>query len=98
MDEVRDERSRSISLVEIQRNLKTSKYSFLSPFSATNETSPLIYLKYIVTEAEIPKINALKKSPLNAKPPLFLGMLTPQSTCTLCHLVTAIGPFALQAH
>lgn len=25
-------------------------------------------------------------------------MLTPQSTCTLCHLVSAIGPFALQAH
>lgn len=54
-------------LVEIQRNLKTSKYSFLSPLSATNETSPLTYLKYIVTEAEIPKINALKKVPLNAK-------------------------------
>lgn len=50
-------------LVEIQRNLKTSKYSFLSPFSTTNETFPLTYLKYIVTEAEIPKINALKSTP-----------------------------------
>lgn len=50
-------------LAEIQRNLKTSKYSFLSPFSTTNETFPLTYLKYIVTEAEVPKINALKSTP-----------------------------------